>query len=73
MLIRCHDVVRSGLPTVRLGTWYGTSLVYKVWYIVSVYGMKHCWRIRYGTSLVHTVWYIVDLYGTVHCWFLSKT
>ena len=56
-----------------MGTWYGTSLVYKVWYIVSVYGMKHCWRIRYGTSLVHMVWYIVDLYGTVHCWFLSKT
>ena len=43
-----------------------------VWYIVSVYGNVHCWRIRYGTSLVYMVWYIVDLYGTVHCWFLSK-
>ena len=44
-----------------------------VWYIVSVYVMEHCWRIRYGTLLVHMVWYIVDLYGTVHCLFLSKT
>ena len=67
---RCREVgLIDGLGWVH----GGTSLVYKVWYIVSVYGKKHCWRIRYGTSLVHTVWYIVDLYGTVHCWFLNKT
>ena len=45
---------------------------YMVWYIVSVYGMVHCWRIGYGILLAYRVWYIVDLYGTVHCWFLSK-
>ena len=29
--------------------WYGTSLVYMVWYIVGVYGMVHSWVIWYGT------------------------
>ena len=56
-----------------MGTWYGTSLVYMVWYIVGVYGMVHRWCIWRGISLVYMVWYIVDFYGTVHCWFLSKT
>ena len=50
-----------------MGTWYGTSLVHKVWYIVCVYGMVHRWCIGYGTSLVYMVWYIVGLYGMVHC------
>ena len=65
-------IVRWGVPRFRMGTWYGTSLVYMVWYIVGVYGMVHRWCIGYGTSLVYMVWYIVGLYGTVHCWFLSK-
>ena len=49
-----------------MGTWYGTSLVYLVWYIVGVQGMVHHWFIWYGTSLVFRVWYIVGVYGTVH-------
>ena len=74
--------MRSGLPdglgwvhgTVhRWFIWYGTSLVFRVWYIVGVYVMVHRWCIWCGTSLVYMVWYIVDFYGTVHCWFLSKT
>ena len=35
-----------------MGTWYGTSLVYKVWYIVGVYGMVRSGFIWYGTLLV---------------------
>ena len=27
MLIRCHSVVRSGLPTIRMDIWYGTMLI----------------------------------------------
>ena len=64
-----------------MGTWYGTSLVYldstslvyRVWFIIGLYGMVPRWCLGYGTSLVYMVRYIVDFYGTVHCWFLSKT
>ena len=34
-------IVRWGVPRLWMGTWYGTSLAYKVWYIVDVYGMVH--------------------------------
>ena len=57
----------------RLFIWYGTSLVYRVWFIVGLYGMVPRWCLGYGTSLVYMVRYIDDFYGTVHCWFLSKT
>ena len=49
-----------------MGTWYGSSLVYMVWYFVGVKGMVHRWFIWYGTSLVFRVWYIVGVYGMVH-------
>ena len=54
-----------GVPRFMMGIWYGTSLVYMVWYIVGLYdmeglyGMVHRWFLWYGTSLVSMVWYIV--------------
>ena len=44
-----HGDVRSVTDGLRMGTWYGTSLViwygislvFRVWYIVGVYGMVH--------------------------------
>ena len=59
-----------GVPRFMMGIWYGTSLVYMVWYIVGLYGMVHRWFIWYGTSLVYMVWCIVGLYGMVHSWFI---
>ena len=48
-----------GVPRFMMGVWYGTSLVYMVWYIVGFYDMVHHWFLWYGTSLVSMVWYIV--------------
>ena len=59
-----------GVPRFMMCVWYGTSLVYMVWYIVDLYGMVHRWFLWYGTSLVYMVWYIVGFYGMVHRWFL---
>ena len=82
MLIRCHGVVRLGLPD-GLVFWFchgDVRLVYRwfkdgnmVRYIVGLFSMIHCLCIGDGTSLVYMVWYTIDFYGTVHCWFLSKT
>ena len=41
-----------GVPQFMMGVWYGTSLVYMVWYIVGLYGMVHRWFIWYGTYIV---------------------
>ena len=50
MLIRCHGDVRSVYRRFKDGykgtvhrwfIWYGISMVFRVWFIVGVYGMVH--------------------------------
>ena len=58
------------VPRLMMGIWYGTLLVYMVWYIVGLHGMVNRWFTWYGTSLVSMVWYIVGFYGMIHHWFI---